>query len=143
MTTYANKDFNERMEKCHKERDVINERLKKKDYILTVYQRGDCMMSLGDHKRQVEPRRFFAICSLEEIPEYIKFMKQGFWTYKEEGLTKKEIKNYPHEKKKWGIYCNIIIEPLSEELEKSYLSASKKGFFEDWRIQREDEEVSV
>ncbi len=59
-------------------------------------------------------------------------MKQPFWLH-EKGLSKKEIKNYPYEKKKWGKYWNVVIEPLSEEMEKSYLDGSKKGFFESWR----------
>ena len=115
-----------------KQSDDIEEQLKKKDYVLTVYQTGDDLMSSGDYERQVFPNRFYVVCSLEEIPEYIKWMKEPFWTH-EEGLSKKEIKNYPYEKKKWGRYWNVIIEPLSEDKEKSYLSASKDGFFESWR----------
>ena len=132
-------DYEELMQKHRKENDETRERLKKKDYVLTVYQTGDELMSLGDHKRQVFPNKFYVVCSLEEIPEYIKWMKEPFWTH-EEGLSKKEIKDYPYEKKKWGINWNVIIEPLSEELEKSYLGASKKGFFEDWRMIHEEDE---
>jgi hypothetical protein len=120
--------------------DEINERLKKKDYILTVYQTGDKELSDGDQKRQVQTSRFYVVCSLEEIPEYIKYMKQPFWGH-EEGLSKKEIKNYPYEKKKWGRYWNVIIEPLSEEMEKDYLSGIKDGFFRTWRrIHKRDTE---
>ena len=131
MTTKVKnkKDFDELM----KQSDEINEQLKKKDYVLTVYQTGDEMMSLGHHERQVDVRRFWVVYSLEEIPEYINYMKTGFWTPEEQGLSKKEIKNYPHEKKKWGIYWNVRIEPLSEEMEKNYIGASKDGFFETWR----------
>jgi hypothetical protein len=132
-------DYEELDKKEFKLISEINERLKKKDYVLTVYQTGCNMLGSGDPERMVAPRRFYAVCSLEEIPEYIKYMKQPFWTH-EEGLTKKEIKNYPFEKKRWGRYWNVIIEPLSEEMEKNYLSASKEGFFESWRmIQEEDE----
>ena len=97
------------------------------------------MLSHGDPERQVKSRRFYAVCSLEEIPEYIEYMKKPFWEH-DEGLSKKEIKDYPYEKKKWGINWNVIIEPLSEEMEKSYLSASKEGFFESWRMIQEGEE---
>ena len=121
-------DYKERL----KQSNEIDERLKKKEYVLTVYQSGHHMMSCGEYERQVTPRRFWVNCSLEEIPEYIKLMKQPFWACPK-GLTKKEIKNYPYENKKWGIYTNVVIEPFSEELEKSYLSASKKGFFESRR----------
>jgi len=126
MTTKVKKkmDYKERL----KQSDEIDERLKKKEYVLTVYQTGHHMMSCGEYERQVFPRRFWVNCSLEEIPEYIKWMKQPFWECPK-GLTKKEIKNYPYEKKKWGIYTNVVIEPFSEELEKSYLTASKDEFF--------------
>ena len=129
------------IDKQEKQMDEIDERLKKKDYVLTIYQTGDEMMSNGNRERQVFPRRFYVVCSLEEIPEYINYMKQPFWTH-EKGLSKKEIKNYPFEKKRWGRYENVVIEPLSEEMEKSYLSGSKDGFFESWRMIR-DSEVEI
>ena len=119
--------------------EEIDEQLKKKDYVLTVYQTGDESLGSGDPKNMVDIRRFYAVCSLEEIPDYIKSMKTPFWTH-DKGLSKKEIKNYPHEKKKWGRYKNVIIEPLSEEMEKNYLSASKEGFFESWRLIRDHDE---
>ena len=117
--------------------------MKKKDYVLTVYQTGDESMSNGDYERQVNPRRFYVVCSLEEIPDYIKSMKTPFWTH-DKGLSKKEIENYPYEKKKWGRYWNVVIEPLSEEMEKSYLSGSKDGFFKSWRrIHQRDTEREI
>jgi len=125
-------------DKVNKQRDEIGENLKKKDYVLTVYETGCESFSTGDHTRQIPINRFYVVCSLEEIPDYIKKMTSSFWTH-EEGLTEKEIKNYPFEKKKWGKYRNVIIEPLSEEMEKNYLSASKEGFFETWRMIQEGE----
>ena len=144
MTTKVKnkKDYEEIRKEDRQETEETNERLKKKDYVLTVYQTGDEMMSRGEYEREVDTRRFYAVCSLEEIPEYIEYMKKPFWTH-EEGLSKKEIKNYPHEKKKWGKYWNVIIEPLSEELEKNYLSASKEGFFETWRMFHQEESDEV
>ena len=138
-TKVKNTKFEERMKEWTKKMDGIKEQLKKKDYVLTVYQTGDESLGSGDPKNMVDIRRFYAVCSLEEIPDYIKSMKTPFWTH-DKGLSKKEIENYPYEEKKWGKYRNIIIEPLSEELEKSYLGASKKGFFKSWRsIQERDE----
>ena len=127
------------MDDIDEQHNKIEEQLKKKDYILTVYQTGDKDMSLGDYERQINPRRFYVVCSLEEIPEYIKYMKQSFWTH-EEGLSKKEIKNYPFEKKRWGRNYNLVIEPLSKELEESYLDGVEKGFFESWRLIRDHDE---
>ena len=134
MTTKVKKkqEYKDYIKEVRKENEEVNEQLKKKDYILTVYQTGDKMMSGGEYERQSELRRFFAVCSLEEIPEYIEYIKKPFWEH-EEGLSKKEIKNYPHEKKKWGRNWDVIIEPLSEEMEKNYIGASKDGFFETWR----------
>ena len=123
---------------AHKQRDEINERLKKKDYVLTVYQTGDVVLSNGDQERQVLTRRYWVVCSLEEIPEYIEYMKKSFWEC-EEGLTKKEIKNYSFEKKKWGRNYDLVIEPLSKELEESYLDGVEKGFFESQRMIRDDD----
>ena len=145
MTTKVKnkKDLKEIDKKIDKQIDEINERLKKKDYVLTVYQTGDEIMSNGDHEKQVFPNRFYAVCSLEEIPDYIKKMQTPFWTH-EKDLSKKEIKNYPYEKKKWGRYWNVVIEPLSEEMEKSYLSGSKDGFFKSWRrIHQRDTEREI
>ena len=144
MTTKVkNKKDNKEIEKKDiKQNDEINEQLKKKDYILTVHQRGDEMMSLGELENQIRMRRFYVVCSLEEIPEYIKYMEQPFWECPKD-LSKKEIKNYPHEEKKWGRNWNVIIEPLSEELEKNYLSASKEGFFETWRMFHQEESDEV
>jgi len=134
MTTKVKKkqEYKDYIKEVRKENEEVNEQLKKKDYILTVYQTGDKMMSGGEYERQSELRRFFAVCSLEEIPEYIKYMQQPFWECPK-GLSKKEIKNYPYKKKKWGQYYNLVIEPLSEEMEKNYIGASKDGFFETWR----------
>ena len=127
------------IEKKQKEQmEEINEQLKKKDYLLTLYQIGDELMSSGEDERQVEPRRFYQVCSLEEIPEYIKSMKTPFWRH-EKGLSKKEIKNYPFDDKKWGRYWNVVIEPLSKEIEEDYLEGVKEGFFESWRRISDDE----
>ena len=127
------------IEKKQKEQmEEINEQLKKKDYLLTLYQIGDELMSSGEDERQVEPRRFYQVCSLEEIPEYIESMKTPFWRHKK-GLSKKEIKNYPFEDKKWGRYWNVVIEPLSKEMEEDYLEGVKEGFFESWRRISDDE----
>ena len=131
-------EYEERMKEFEKEMDEINKQLKKKDYVLTVYQTGHKLMSGGDHERQVFPRRSWVVCSLEEIPEYIEYMKKPFWEVPN-GLSKKEIKNYPYEKKKWGRHYNLVIEPLSEEMEKSYLDGSKEGFFETQRMIRDED----
>ena len=120
--------------------DEIEKQLKKKDYILTVYQIGDKGLSNGDPERQVRMTNWYVVCSLEEIPNYIKKMKTSFW-YPPKGLSEKEKKDYPFEKKKWGRYLDVVIEPFSKDMEENYLNGSKEGFFERWREvhKREDE----
>ena len=114
----------------YKQREEIKNNLEKKDYLLTVYQKGDNTMTMGDHSKQVLPKRFYIACSLSEIPEYIQYMKQPFWTHPDIENPEVENDDIPFDEKKWGIYRDVIVEPLSEELEKSYLVGSEKGFFE-------------
>ena len=124
------------------QRDEINQLLNRKDYILTVYQTGDKAMSGGDFKRQVTTRRYYQSCSLEEIPSIIGSMKRSWWTHKD---LKKDLSNaddIPFEEKKWGINTNVVIEPLSEELEKDYVGSSKLGFFKTHRHILKHEEES-
>ena len=131
--TLVEPHIEERMEDWKKEREEIRARLRKKDYIITTHQTGDEVMGGFDYERQVESRRCYSVCSLLEIPEYIEKMKNGFWVPREEGLSKKELDNYPHDKKKFGVYENIVIEPLSKELEDSYIDPKSRKFFQDWR----------
>ena len=48
----------------------IEENLKRKDYLLTVYTNGNKCFS-EDVTSQAFPNKYREICSLEEIPEYI------------------------------------------------------------------------
>jgi len=132
MSKKSLKERKERMDEFSEFREEIQERLKRKDYVLTVYQTGHTIMANGHPERMENPRRYFQVCSLEEIPDVINSMTRPFWTH-ENGLTEKEIKAIPFEEKKWGINWDVKIEPLSEEMEKSYLKASEDGFFESWR----------
>ena len=137
------KDFDVLMEEHRKENDETKERLKKKDYILTVYQIGDKSLSNGDPERQVRMKNWYVVCSLEEIPNYIKKMKTSFW-YPPKGLSEKEKKDYPFEKKKWGRYLDVVIEPFSKDMEENYLNGSKEGFFERWReVHKREEELGL
>ena len=138
MKEVKKQTLEEREKDALKEINDIQEKLKKKDYILTVYQIGDEFMSGYDYENQVDTRRFYAVCSLLEIPKYIEYMKNGFWVPREEGLSKKELKNYPYDKMRFGKYWNIIIEPLSKELEDSYIDPKSRKFFQSWRDMRDE-----
>jgi hypothetical protein len=116
------------------ERAERKENLERKDYILTIHQSPDPFMGRADNSRMVEYRRYWKPASLIEVQEEIETMKRGFYTHPDldpnSGVNRADI---PHEEKKWGIIHDMTIEPLSEEKEKDYLSASKSGFFEGWR----------
>jgi hypothetical protein len=129
------KKKNDFMEEGSKEQDEINQRLKQKDYLLTVCQTGDKFFSHGDSEREVEVRRFYKVCSLEEIPEVIGKMRKGFWTHPDlvDGMSKRKINKIPHEEKKWGIYFDIDITPLTKKKEEQFLKDIESGFLESWR----------
>jgi len=116
-------------------RDKIKQRLQKKDYLVRVFQTGDHLMGGGEHERMVSPRRFYKICSLEEIPEVIRFMKETFWEHPDlrEGMSQRDIKSIPFEEKRWGIYCDIDIIPLSEEKVEEFQYAIESGLLDNWR----------
>ena len=110
-------------------RKRLEETLNRKDYLITVYESGDEVMSGGDVDRQVLPRRYFERVSLNQLKDRLDEIYRGFWTHpdlKEDFSNEKEI---PFEEKKFGIVSNIFVEPLSEKLEERYLRASERGFF--------------
>ena len=126
--------YEKRMKRFEETRAKTSQLLDEKNYLATIYQTGHTAMSFGDPDREVAPNRFYKVCSLKEIPEIIQFMREPFWTHPK-GLSKKEIENIPHKQKQWGLYYHVNIEPLSKEMEESYVKASKDGFFESWREQ--------
>ena len=111
----------------------IKENLYRKDYLLTIYKTGDPGMSHGNPDKQVLPSRSYACCSLDEIPNYINHMKSPFWEHPDllDDLSNSE--DIPFEEKVWGIYTDIVISPLSEELEKGYIARSEDGSIETYR----------
>ena len=128
------KETQERQDKhssrIRKQREVINKQLDRKDYILTVTEIGDEAMSSGEHKRKVFPNWFWTTCSLREIPDYIAKMQGSWWQHPDlKKGSKVKAKDIPFDEKKWGLYNSIVIQPLTEELEKSYVKASKEGYF--------------
>ena len=126
--------------KMKEQRDEIKENLKKKDYVLTVYEDGD--YAWGD---MANPKvtRSYAVCSLEEIPEYIEKMKTGFWTHPDLENDLIDDDDIPFVEKKFGIHTNILIEPLTEEMEKNYIGSSKLGFFESMRYIKKEEKTHM
>jgi|TARA_B110000259_G_scaffold2538_1_gene3021 hypothetical protein len=118
--------FQDEME--NQNREIMSNKNEKR-YVLTIYQVGDTRFSAGDRERQVCPRRFYQVCSTSEIPEVLKYMEQSFWQHPDLLEDSSNSDEISFEEKKWGRYRDVIIEPFTEELEKSYLDASKKNFF--------------
>ena len=116
-------------------REEIRQRLQKKDYLVRVSQTGDHLMGGGEHERMVLPRRFYKICSLEELPEVIRFMKESFWEHPDltQRMSEQEIKNITFGEKRWGIYYDIDIIPLSEEKVEEFQYAIESGLLDEWR----------
>ena len=119
-------------------RKSLDEIMNRKDFLITVYECGDEVMSEGDVERQVLPRRYFERVSLNQLKDRLDKIYRGFWTHpelKEDFSNEKEI---PFKEKKFGIVSNIFVEPLSENLEERYLRASKRGFFKSRRLVSEE-----
>jgi hypothetical protein len=135
MTDEEKTKNNNYFEEGSKLRDEINQRLKQKDYVLTVYQTGEKMMSGGEWERMVSPQRFYKVCSLKEIPDVIKFMKTSFWHHPDlkDGMSERQKNKIPYEEKKWGIYSHIDITPLTKEKEEQFLKDIESGFLQTWR----------
>ena len=123
------KEYKEMMKKATTQSKARDKRLNQKDYLITATTTGCEHMSFGKSERKVFPNQYYATVALNEIEEYIGMMKRGFWEHPDLLADKSNAEDIPFEEKKWGRYQNIVIEPLSEELEKSYLDASSKDFF--------------
>ena len=127
------KEYKEWMKKATSQSEARDKRLNQKDYLITATTTGCEHMSLGKSERKIFPQLYRATVSLNEIEEYIRMMKRGFWEHPDLLDDRSNAEEIPHEEKKWGRYSNIVIEPLSAELEKSYLKASDEGFFKTHR----------
>ena len=127
------KEYKEWMKKATSQSEARDKRLNQKDYLITATTTGCEHMSFGKSKRKIFPQLYRVTVSLNEIEEYIRMMKRGFWEHPDLLDDRSNAEEIPHEEKKWGRYSNIVIEPLSEELEKSYLKASDEGFFKTHR----------
>ena len=127
------KEYKEWMKKATNQSEARDKRLNQKDYLITATTTGCEHMSFGKSERKIFPQLYRVTVSLNEIEEYIRMMKRGFWEHPDLLDDRSNAEEIPHEEKKWGRYSNIVIEPLSEELEKSYLKASDEGFFKTHR----------
>ena len=51
------------------------------------------------------------VMSLDEIVHALKFLEKPFWSHPV-GLTKKQVKEFPYEEKRWGVHKSVhILQP--------------------------------
>ena len=117
----------------HEQRKKQKENLERKDYLLTVYQSGDEVMSAYDKDKQVLPRRYFQRVSLLELSKILEHIDDGFWEHPNLKSDLSNASEIPFREKKFGIITNISVSPLSEQLEKTYVESSENAFFENQR----------
>ena len=122
------------VEDRNKKRKEVDQHLDSKDYLITQVVSPDEIMSSGDSERQIQPKRTYKIVSLIELPTYITNMNKTIWEHPDLKEDLSNAEDIPFIEKKWGIKSYLSIQPLSVELEKQYVEASKDGFFKTWRI---------
>ena len=118
MKTNEERKMNEYETKMKEQRDEIKENLKKKDYVLTVYEDGD--YAWGDMSNS-KVRRSYAVCSLEEIPEYIEKAK----------LLGEKIVNDIKIGKKYtfqSIFDKILVKIITKTVIIKNIKKNKNGF---------------
>jgi len=115
-------------------RKQLEETLNRKDYLITVFETGCEVMSDNNRERQVLPRRYFQNVSLSELSKILKNIYMGFWTHPDLNEDYSNRRDIPHEEKKWGIIYNIIVQPLSEQFEKTYIKQSENDYFKHKRM---------
>ena len=126
--------LNEIKDRIRNQNAQLKEELNKKEYLVTVFEDGWHCMGIKRENR-ICPRRYYKVCSLEEIAETIGFMKQGFWRHPDlrKDTSEKNVKKIKYEEKQWGINTRIVIEPLTKELQDAYLRKVESKFLDTWR----------
>jgi hypothetical protein len=140
-------DQEERIEKGYLLRKESEKTLRKKDYLVTIWETGDPLMADGELERMTLPKRYFEVCSLEEIPELIESIGVGHWRHPElrHGMSKKKVAQIPFEERRWGIDYDLHISPLSDECLERFHQYEDSGILNAWRksIPDEDEDTQT
>ena len=101
-------------------------------YLLTVYQKGDERLSGGDWERKEPPRRYYVPnASLKDVKEHIVMIDNPHWHHP--NIKTHLAEDIPFEEKRWSIIYDFDIEPMTKELEDSYVDGVKSGFFKKYR----------
>ena len=116
-----------KLEEIEQERNQCLEQFKERvnyltqrNYVITYYETGHDFFSRGNPERMVQPTEIMSErISLEEIPEWLKKTRRGFWTHPDlrHGMTKREREEIPHEEKRFGMVVITNIHKMTEEEE--------------------------
>ena len=84
-------------------------------YLITALQTGDATMTCGNPENMVESKKFQKIVETKDLPHLIRFLREPFWQHPlvNDDTTDEECEAIPFSEKKWGIYTELQIEPLS------------------------------
>tara|TARA_Y100001978_G_C23478709_1_gene330538 strand:- start:76 stop:435 length:360 start_codon:yes stop_codon:yes gene_type:complete len=82
--------------------------MEEEKYLVRVVSEGSCAFGMD---KMLEDDYEMKVMSLDEIVDALKFLEKPFWTHSV-GLTKKQVKEFPNEEKRWGIHKSIqIVQP--------------------------------
>jgi|TARA_B110000211_G_C13830891_1_gene443477 hypothetical protein len=119
-------------EKVNAQGKTCSKNMNEPRYLLTVFEMGDNRWSFGSVERKDVPRRYFVPnASLNDIKKYIEQIDNPHWRHPLLSSSPKE--EIPHKEKKWSVVYDFSIEPMTKELEDSYVDGVKIGFFKDYR----------
>ena len=111
----------ERMEEQHTRGRKFMEEEK---YLVRVETEGSS--AFGKDKMQEDDIEL-KVMSLDEIVHALKFLEKPFWSHPV-WFTKKQVKEFPHDQKKWGVHKSVHI-----------LQPSKPFNYEEYEVLEEDE----
>lgn len=82
--------------------------MEEEKYLVRVVTEGSC--AFGMDKRMEDDIEIREM-SLDEIVHALKFLEKPFWSHPV-GLTKKQVKEFPYEEKRWGVHKSVhILQP--------------------------------
>ena len=96
-------------EKLKEQTDRGRKFLEETKYLVEIETEGS---PLNGEDKMVENDVEKKIMTLGEIVRVTKFLEKPFWSHSPD-LSEKEIKEFPFEEKRWGIYKSIQIVSLS------------------------------
>ena len=98
-----------RIEKLQEQSERGRRFLEKTKYFVEIEIEGS---PLNGEDKMVKNHVKKKVMTLGEIVEDSKFLEKPFWSHPSD-LSEKEIKEFPFEEKRWGIYKSIQIVSLS------------------------------